>query len=127
MTAEEFDYKMREILGSTAAVDPDDFREACDDLSVWEDGVSAMLFEHMCDVFEDDAISATFRFLDLGISLHDGTLAEFMASTDEGNVAVPYAIYEAAAVVPLDDETNLLDRPAWFREIMRRLSRTEAA
>ena len=113
---------MRDSLGQTAAIDPEQFRNVCEELDLWEDGVPAMLHEAMMEAFGDDAMSAAMRFLDLQESLGDGTLAEFQCSTDEDQVETPFAVIEAAAVAPLDEETGRLERAEWFREIMRRLA-----
>lgn len=112
---------MRNSLGETAAVDPDEFRKVCEELDVFEEDVPALLHEAMIEAFGDDARSAIYRFLDLQESLADGTLAEFQWTTDEDEVATPFAVIEAAAVVPLDETSARLDRAEWFREIMRRL------
>lgn len=120
-----FGERMAWQIGMTAAVDPDLFRDLCEELKVWEEGDFSFQFEEVCCTFEDDATSAMARFLDLAVCLNDGTLAEFQCSTDDDRVATPYAVFEAAAVAPLDEETNLIDRPAWFEEIMRRLAAHE--
>lgn len=122
MDRDRFEERMRESLGQTAAVDPEAFRKACEDLDVWEDGEPATLYETMVEAFGDDAMSAAMRFLDLQESLVDGTLAEFQWTTDEEEVATPFAVIEAAAIAPLDEATARLDRKEWFDEIMRRLA-----
>lgn len=122
-----FGERMARQIGQTAAVDPDAFRDLCEEMVVWEDGEPADLWDTMSGAFGDDAYSATMRFLDLQSSLNDGTLAEFQCSTDDGRVATPYAVFEAAALAPLDEETSEIDRPLWFAEIMRRLASHEEA
>lgn len=111
--------RLRDDLGATCAVDPELFLRACERLEVWEDYDFTARFEWMCDEFEDDACSAMHRFLDVAVCLHDGTLAEFTSSNDEGDVVVPNAVFWAAATAWLDPETYRIDRREWFEGIMR--------
>ena len=113
-----------EDLTMTCAVDPEVFVEACRELRVWEDLDFSYRFEWMCETFEDEATSAMHRFLDVAVCLWDGSIAELMASTDEGDVSVPNAVFYTAATVTLDPETYLLDRREWYLETMRILTET---
>lgn len=119
--------RVAEDLGSTGAVDPELFVEACVELEVWDDAGNREIFETMIEWFEDSAISATHRWYDVGSSLHDGTLAELLASNDDGQVIVPNAVFYAAATVPMDEETFDLDRREWYLETMRILTETGQA
>ena len=111
----------------TCAVDPELFVRACRELEVWEDYDFSDRFDWMCAEFEDAGTSAMHRFLDVAVCLWDGTLAELLASTDEGDVCVPNAVFYTAATVTLDPETYLLDRREWYLETMRVLSETGQA
>ena len=113
-----------ESLSDTCAVDPELFLRACEELKVWEDRDFTYRFEWMCGVFGDDGISATHRFLDVAVGLHDGTLAEFTHTHDEGDTVVPNAVFWAAATAWMAPETHRIDRREWAEGIMRIVAET---
>ena len=103
-------------------VDPDVFTVACVELEVWNEWEGADPSFALAEYFEPrDVIAAACRFLNVATALGDDTLVEFMHDTDEGQTAIPTAVFWTAATAPFDDEERGLDPRAWRRAIVARL------
>ena len=108
-------------LWTCGRLDPDQFREAFLELGYWEDDFPSDGFESMCEIFEEMGPAAWARYMDVTIAINAGEVTEMLCSTDDGREAIPYALIEAAAVVPMAFDGLTMDRSELLREAMRRL------
>ena len=103
-------------------VDPETFTAACVDLEVWDGWEDADPSLALADYFDpSEILAATLRFLNVAEALADDTLAEFTFDTDDGQTAIPTAVFWTAATAPFDDAERGLEPRAWRVAIIERI------
>ena len=103
-------------------VDPEAFTQACIELEVWTEWTGPNAAYALADYFEEgDVPAATLRFLNVAEALENETLAEFVYDTDDGQTAIPTAIFWTAATMPYDDLEETLEPCVWRRAIIERM------